>query len=264
MHPTLEIALRAARSAANIMLRALDRLDTIKFTQKSPQDYVSEIDRLCENEIINTLRRAYPTHAFLGEETGRHPGDEHLWIIDPLDGTHNFMHGIPFFCISIAQTYKGRLEHGLVYDPIREEAFMASRGRGAQLNGKRIRVAKRPDLNGAIISTGFPHHAKHLYEPYMKMVGALLPQVCGIRRLGAAALDLAYVAAGRLDGYWEFSLKPWDIAAGALLIQEAGGLISDSQGSEKYLDNGNIVTGNPKIFKHLLQLIRPLVHPSKS
>lgn len=258
-HPTLTIALKAARNAGDIILRSMEFLDRITFTTKGVNDYVSEVDRLAEKEIITVLRQSFPQHAILGEESGHHAGDDHVWIIDPLDGTTNFMHGIPHFCISIALQHKGKIEHGLVYDPIRQEVFSASRGHGAQLNEKRIRVSKATALNSALLSTGFPYHQYDLLQPYMKIFQELLPISAGIRRAGAAALDLAYVAAGRYDGFWEFNLKPWDIAAGALLVKEAGGLVGDINGGENYLETGHVVAGNLKLFKQLLQVIKPAV-----
>ncbi|MBI5448000.1 MAG: inositol monophosphatase [Gammaproteobacteria bacterium] len=261
LHPTLTIALKAARNAGDIILRSLEFLDRITFTTKGVNDYVSEVDRLAEKEIISVIRHSFPHHAILAEETGHHAGDDHVWIIDPLDGTTNFMHGIPHFCVSIALQYKGRIEHGLVYDPVRQEVFSASRGHGAQLNEKRMRVSKVAALNAALLSTGFPYQQYDLLAPYMKIFQELLPICAGLRRAGSAALDLAYVAAGRHDGFWEFNLKPWDIAAGALLIKEACGLVGDIYGGENYLETGHIVAGNPKLFKQLLQVIKPVVSP---
>ncbi len=261
LHPSLTIALKAARNAGDIILRALEFLDRITFTEKSTHNYVSEVDKLAEREIINVLRASFPSHGILGEESGHHPGDDHVWIIDPLDGTCNFMHGVPHFCVSIALQHKGRLEHALVYDPIRQEVFSASRGQGAQLNDKRIRVSKTALLNDALLSTGFPYHTHALLQPYLHIFQTLLPVAAGIRRPGSAALDLAYVAAGRFDGFWEFNLQAWDIAAGALLVKEAGGLVGDLNGEEHYLETGHVVAGNPKIFKQLLQVIKPIATP---
>jgi myo-inositol-1(or 4)-monophosphatase len=257
MHPILNIASRAARSAGEIIVRSIERLDTVKVTEKKQNDYVTEIDKLSEKIIIETIRKNYPNHAILGEESGTLEGNEEfLWIIDPLDGTRNFMHGFPHFCISIGFKYKDRLEHGLIYDPIRQEMFTASRGNGAQLNNRRIRVSSRTTLNGALLGTGFPFMPSANFTSYLKTLSHLMPKTGGIRRAGAAALDLAYVAAGRMDGFWEFGLSPWDIAAGSLLVLEAGGLVSDVRGSEEYLANGDIIAGNPKIFKALLQNVR--------
>jgi len=255
MHPTLNIALRAARAAGNIIVRAMDRLDTIQVTEKKANDFVTEIDKQAEQVIIETIRDAYPSHGILAEESGSHNGDDTVWIIDPIDGTSNYIHGFPHFAISIGVQHKGRLEHGLIFDPVRQETFIASRGDGARLNDRRIRVSKCVNFHGALLGTGIPHSKKELLPFYIKMFETLMPLAAGIRRAGSAALDLAYVAAGRLDGFWELGLSPWDVAAGALIIQEAGGLVSDTGGGENYLHGGSIVAGNPKIFKLLLQTV---------
>jgi myo-inositol-1(or 4)-monophosphatase len=259
MHPFINIAIRAARSAGNHIVRSLERLDVIQMSEKRPHDFVTEVDKQAEQIIIDTVRRNYPNHGFLAEESGEIQGDGTVWIIDPLDGTTNFIHNFPHFAVSIAISIRGRIEHGLVYDPIRHELFIASRGQGAQLNNRRLRVSPRTTLQGALLGTGFPYRYPEHIPTYIKTLQALMEQVAGIRRAGSAALDLAYVAAGRLDGFWEFGLGPWDIAAGALLIQEAGGLISDVQGTENYLESGHVVTGNPKIFKSLLQTIHAAI-----
>ena len=224
-------------------------------------DFVSNVDRKAEEEIIYHIRKAHPDHAIKGEEGGVLEGTnpDYEWVIDPLDGTTNFLRGIPHYAISIACKHKGKLEHALIYDPIREETFSASRGRGAQLNGKRIRVTKRKDLDGAVIGTGIPfrsHQQGHL-PAYTQSLEAVAEKTAGIRRAGSAALDLAYVAAGRLDGFWEIGLQEWDIAAGVLLVQEAGGLVGDFKGGNGFMQSGNIVAGNPKCFKALIQTINP-------
>lgn len=257
MHPFLNIATKAARAAGNIIVRALDRLDTLKFTEKRHKDFVTEIDTQAEKAIIDIIRKNFPSHGILAEESGRSP-EEHdvLWIIDPLDGTHNFLHGLPHFAVSIAVQYKGRIEHGLIYDPIRHEFFTASRGGCAQLNNRRLRLTKPINIEFALLGTGFPSSKTELIDNYLKTFNTIMPLACGIRRTGSAALDLAYVATGRLDGFWEFGLAPWDIAAGSLLVQEAGGLISDIDGSENYLTTGNVVAGSAKVFKTLLQQIQ--------
>ncbi len=261
MQPMLTIALKAARKAGEIIARSMDQLDTVRVDEKSANDYVTEVDRASEREIISLLKKTYPDHAFLGEESGASGATdaEYRWIIDPLDGTTNFIHGIPHFCVSIACEYRGVLEHAVVLDPIRREEFTASRGRGAQVNGRRIRVSARKSLEGALIGTGIPFKSRceELIPDYMKSLQAVVEKTAGVRRAGAAALDLAYVAAGRLDAYWEMELAPWDIAAGALLVREAGGLISDFKGGNDYMESGNIVAGNPKCFKGLLQLVKP-------
>jgi myo-inositol-1(or 4)-monophosphatase len=261
MHPMLNIAVRAARSAGNIIVRNLDRVDTLTVHTKDRNDFVSEVDRQAEQEIIGILRKAYPGHGVLAEESGSQDGNDYLWIIDPLDGTTNYLHGFPQFAVSIALQYKGRIEQGVVYDPLRQELFTASRGAGATLNDRRIRVTSRRSLDGALLGTGFPFKAQQHLDAYLDMFRALFPKTAGIRRPGSAALDLAYVAAGRLDGFWEIGLNIWDMAAGVLLIQEAGGLSSDFLGGHEYLKNGNLVAGNPKVFAEILKVIRPHISP---
>ena len=259
MNPTLNIAVRAARSAGNVIIRNLGKLDTLAIHTKDRNDFVTEVDRQAEQEIIYTLRKAFPSHGILAEESGVQEGDDYQWIIDPLDGTTNFLHGFPQFAVSIAMRHKGRLEHGVVYDPLRQEISAASRGAGATLNDKRIRVTSRKSLEGSLLGTGFPFKSQQYLEVYLDMFRALFPQTAGIRRPGSAALDLAYVAAGRLDGFWEIGLSIWDMAAGVLLIQEAGGLSSDFHGGHEHLEHGNIVAGNPKLFAEILKTIRPHV-----
>jgi myo-inositol-1(or 4)-monophosphatase len=261
MQPMLNIAVRAARSAGNIIVRHMDRLDSLSVQSKDRNDFVSEVDQLAEHEIISTLRRAYPDHSILAEESGAHSGDDFQWIIDPLDGTTNYLHGFPQFAVSIALRHKGRMEQAVVYNPISNELFTASRGSGAFLNERRIRVSKRKGLEGALLGTGFPFKAQQHLDVYLDMFRALFPRSAGIRRPGSAALDLAYVAAGRLDGFWEIGLNIWDMAAGVLLIQEAGGISSDFTGGHDYLANGNLVSGNPKVFAEILKAIRPHVTP---
>lgn len=262
MEPMTSIALRAARKAGDMIVRASDDLERISVRAKHANDFVSEVDEQAEQEIIKQLRRAYPDHAIIGEESGRSGPDDadYVWVIDPLDGTTNFVRGIPHYAVSIACLHKGRVEHGVVVDPVRREEFTASRGRGAQLNGHRIRVSKLPSLDGALLGTGIPFrgHQDDKLSAYAGTLAALAGQCAGIRRGGAAALDLAYVAAGRLDGFWELGLSIWDIAAGALLVREAGGLVADLDGSENYLESGNVVCGNPKCFKAVLQATRGL------
>lgn len=259
MHPMLNIAVRAARGAGNIIVRNLDRLDTLTVQTKDRNDFVSEVDRQAEQEIIGILRKAYPDHSVLAEESGSQDGNDYQWIIDPLDGTTNYLHGFPQFAVSIALRHKGRIEQGVVYDPLRQELFTASRGAGAILNDRRIRVTSRRSLDGALLGTGFPFKSQQHLDAYLDMFRALFPNTAGIRRPGSAALDLAYVAAGRLDGFWEIGLNIWDMAAGVLLIQEAGGLSSDFVGGHGYLESGNLVAGNPKVFAEILKTIRPHV-----
>lgn len=253
----LNIAVRAARSAGNVILRSVDRVDTLTVAEKSQNDFVSEVDRRAEAEAIRVIQKAYPRHAILAEETGSQGDHEYEWIIDPLDGTTNFLHGFPQYAVSIALRHRGTLEQGVVYDPIAEELFTASRGGGAQLNGRRIRVSRRRGLDGALLGTGFPFKRQEHLDAYLEMFRALFPMTSGIRRAGSAALDLAYVAAGRLDGFWEIGLSPWDMAAGVLLIQEAGGVVVDFEGGDTYLEGGNVVAGNIKMVPAILQAIRP-------
>ena len=259
MHPTLNIAVRAARSAGGVIIRNLGKLESLTIHSKDRNDFVTEVDQKAEQEIISILRRAFPDHGILAEESGVREGNDFEWIIDPLDGTTNFLHGFPQFAVSIALRHKGRLEQGVVYDPMRQELFTATRGGGAMLNDRRIRVAKRDSLEGALLGTGFPFKSQQHLDAYLDMFRALFPRTAGIRRPGSAALDLAYVAAGRLDGFWELGLNIWDMAAGVLLIQEAGGLSSDFVGGHNYLESGNIVAGNPKLFADILKTIRPFV-----
>ena len=259
MQPLLNIAVRAARRAGEIIVRNLDRGPTLGVRAKSRNDFVTEIDQLAERDIIETIRRSHPDHGFLGEESGRSGGDEFLWIIDPLDGTTNFLHGFPTFAVSLGCQYRGRLEHAVVYDPMRQELFTASRGDGAQLDGRRIRVSSQPGLEGALIGTGFPYRANARWiDEYLGMLRAVMQQTAGIRRPGAASLDLAYVAAGRTDGFWEIGLNAWDTAAGTLLITEAGGRIGTLTGGE-YQQGGNVVAGTPKVYEALVECLRPHV-----
>ena len=259
MQPLLNIAITAARLAGDIIVRYLEQLDRIKITAKSSEEYFTEVDIKAEQAIIHTIHKAYPEHGIIAEESGIHNDNaESVWIIDPLDGTTNYMHGFPFFSVSIAHKVKNRIEHAVVYDPIRHECFSASRGRGAQLNDRRIRVSKQTQLNAALLGTGFPFRNIALAQRYLPTFEALIGKCAGVRRTGSAALDLAYVASGRLDGFWEFGLRPWDIAAGSLIVKEAGGLISDLQGGETYMKQGDVVAGTPKIFKSLLQTFMPI------
>jgi myo-inositol-1(or 4)-monophosphatase len=263
MQPLLNIAIRAARRAGEIIVRGLNRLHQIEVRAKGENDFVSEIDTAAERDIIETVRRHYPQHAFLAEESGRSgTDDEFVWIIDPLDGTTNFLHGFPQFAVSIGVQRRGRMEHAVVYDPLRQELFTASRGDGAQLDGKRIRVSRHIGLDRALIGTGFPYRSNLQWiDSYMAMLKAVMQATAGIRRPGSAALDLAYVAAGRLDAFWELGLSPWDTAAGTLLITEAGGMIGRLNGGE-YKHEGDIVAGTPKVYAPLLELLAPHVPES--
>ncbi|MFT4518302.1 MAG: myo-inositol-1(or 4)-monophosphatase [Halioglobus sp.] len=263
MEPMINIALRAARKAGENIVRASDDLHRFEVKAKGVNNFVTEVDINAEQEIIYHLQKAYPDHAILGEESGLTGSEdaEYCWIVDPLDGTTNFIRGIPHYAVSIACTYRGKLEHAVIVDPVRREEFTASRGRGAQLNGHRIRVSSLPSLDGALLGTGIPfkNHCDDKLEAYSKSIEVLASQSAGIRRAGAASLDLAYVAAGRLDAFWEIGLAQWDIAAGALLIREAGGLVSDIDASDNFLASGNIVCGSPKCFKAVLQAVKPLL-----
>jgi myo-inositol-1(or 4)-monophosphatase len=255
LHPMLTIAVKAARRAGAVISRASRDIDAVTVTTKRQSDFVTEVDRAAEAAAIDVLAKAYPDHAILAEESGASGDSDYTWIIDPLDGTTNFIHGFPQYAVSIALRHRGILTQAVVFDPTRNELFTASRGRGAYLNERRIRVAKRTRMSEALIGTGFPFRELAHLEEYMRMFKAVVAGTAGVRRAGAAALDLAYVAAGRLDGFWEIGLSPWDMAAGCLLILEAGGLVSDLDGEEGYLDKGHIVCGSPKIFGQLLPLL---------
>ncbi|HSS46707.1 MAG TPA: inositol monophosphatase family protein [Burkholderiales bacterium] len=257
MHPMLTIAVRAARRAGHIINRASLNLDVLTVKHKTFNDLVSEVDRAAEQAIIDVLKNSYPEHAILAEESGPQGDSDHLWIIDPLDGTTNFLHGYPQYAVSIAFMHKKVLTQAVVYDPGRNELFTASRGRGAYLNDRRLRVSKRIKLADSLIGTGFPFRELRHLETYLAMFRDLMKNTAGVRRPGAASIDLAYVAAGRLDGFWEIGLSPWDIAAGSLLIQESGGLIGDFEGNDGYLESGNVVAGNPKIFGQLIKILAP-------
>jgi myo-inositol-1(or 4)-monophosphatase len=263
VQPILNIAIRAARSAGALIVRQLERADSLEVTTKGRNDFVTEVDQRSEQIIIDTIQKAYPDHGILAEESGQRGGGEYLWIIDPLDGTTNFLHNFPHFAVSIAFQHRSQIVQAVIFDPIRQELFTASRGEGAQLDNRRIRVSRKSDLDTALLGTGFPFRELSNLKTYLSTLEAFLPKCAGIRRAGSAALDLAYVAAGRLDGFWEFGLKPWDIAAGALLIHEAGGFVSDPVGGESYLECGDIVAGCPKIAKKILQTLHPLVADKK-
>jgi myo-inositol-1(or 4)-monophosphatase len=259
MDPMLNIAIKAARVASKVMLHNIERLDQLDIEQKGRADFVSEVDRQAEEIIIDTIHSAYPDHGILAEESGI-SGDkdksEHEWIIDPLDGTTNFLHGLPVYAVSIGLRVKGVLQTAVVYDPSRDELFSASKGKGAHLNDRRIRVSDTRTLSNALLATGFPYKEMKYLEPWLGSFKALVPHVAGIRRAGSAALDLAQVACGRYDGFWEFGLNPWDMAAGILLIQEAGGFSSDMKGRQDMLETGHIIAGNPKLFGKLQTLVK--------
>jgi myo-inositol-1(or 4)-monophosphatase len=252
MQPLLNIAVRAARRAGEVIVRSMSRLDSLHIASKGRNDFVTEVDHAAEREIIGVIHKAYPNHAILAEESGASGEDDTLWIIDPLDGTTNFVHGNPVFCVSIACQHKGKLEHAVIYDPLRQELFTASNGGGAHLDNRRMRVTQQRTLDGALIATGFPYRANTRYiDAYMAMLKTVMMKSAGVRRPGSAALDLAYVAAGRVDAFWEIGLSPWDTAAGTLLIQEAGGRIGTLTG-EVYTQKGNIVAGAPRVYTALL------------
>lgn len=257
--PAVNIGVRAARSAANTLLRMLNRLDSLSVTEKERNDFVTEADHAAEQAIIAEIRKAYPDHGILAEESGSSGEGPFTWVIDPLDGTRNYIQGVPHFSISLALQQNGVTEHGVIYDPLREELYTASKGGGAYLNDHRIRVSDRRNLQGALLATGFPFREKRHIEPYLGMFRALFEEATDVRRAGSAALDLAYVAAGRIDGFWEIGLKPWDMAAGALMIREAGGLCTDFGGGDDYLKTGNILAGNLKIAGALHKTIKPFL-----
>lgn len=255
----LNVAVKAARAAGAIINRASLDLDTLRVGTKQANDFVTEVDHAAEAAIIETLLGAYPDHGIWAEESGRREGkgkgQAFTWIIDPLDGTTNFIHGFPVYCVSIALMVEGRLDQAVVYDPTRNDLFTASRGRGAYLNDRRIRVAKRTQLRDCLLSTGFPYRPGDAFETYLRMLGDLLPRVAGVRRPGSAALDLAYVAAGFSDGFFEMGLNPWDVAAGALLITEAGGLVGNFTGESDFLEKKECLAGNPRIYGQLVAIL---------
>ncbi len=260
MHPMLTIAVKAARRAGNVINRGARELDLLTVTSKGPKDFVSEVDREAERLIVETLLGSYPDHAILAEEgtaKGANADAENVWIIDPLDGTTNFLHGFPQYCVSIALAQRGQIAHGVIYDPVRNDLFTASRGRGAFLNDRRIRVSKRSHLRDCLVGTGFPFRDGSHLDTYLKMMKTMIEQTAGLRRPGAAALDLAYVAAGFYDGFWEVGLNAWDVAAGSLLIQEAGGLIGDLAGDGEFLHGGQVIAATPKIFAQMVTALAP-------
>ena len=261
MHPMLNTAVKAARRAGNIINRATRNLDIIAVREKAANDFVTEVDREAEHAIITTLHEAYPGHAILAEESGASGASEYVWVIDPLDGTTNFLHGFPQYCVSIALEHRGVVTQAVIYDPARNDLFTASRGRGAFLNETRIRVSKRLHLKSGLVGTGFPFRELAHLDAYIAMLRDMTKGTAGVRRAGSAALDLAFVAAGRLDGFWEIGLARWDMAAGSLLITEAGGLVGDLEGNEGYMDSGNIVAGSPKVFGDILRLLAPHLTP---
>ena len=261
MHPMLNTAVKAARDAAEIIQFGARNLDRLTIDSKGPGDFVTEIDRKAEETIVDTLLGAYPNHGIIAEEgsgaTRGNSQSDHIWIIDPLDGTTNFLHGLPTYCVSIALQVEGKLTQAVIYDPNRNDLFTSSRGAGAYMNNRRIRVSKTLKLRDALSGTGFPFRDGAAFDEYMAQLRRLMPKTAGLRRPGAAALDLAYVAAGFYDGFWEMKLNQWDMAAGALLIMEAGGLVTGIDGEDSYMDSGSIVAGTPKIFAELLKTLQP-------
>jgi myo-inositol-1(or 4)-monophosphatase len=260
MHPMLTIAVKAARRAGNFINRSARDLDLLTITAKGPKDFVTEVDRTAERTIVETLLDAYPDHAILAEEgtaKGSNADAENVWIIDPLDGTTNFLHGFPQYCVSIALQHRGQITQGVIYDPVRNDLFTATRGRGAFLNERRIRVSKRDHLRDCLIGTGFPFRDGSDLDTYLQMMKAMIEQTAGLRRPGAAALDLAYVAAGFYDGFWEIGLNAWDVAAGSLLVQEAGGLIGDLAGDGDFLRGGQVIAANAKVFAQMVTALAP-------
>ncbi len=258
LHPMINVAVRAARTAGNIINRAALDIESVRVSQKKANDFVTEVDQAAEAAIIETLLTAYPGHGIWAEESGREHGaadSEYVWIIDPLDGTTNFIHGLPVYCVSIALAVKGKVEQAVVYDPTRNDLFTATKGRGAYLNDRRLRVSKRISLREALISTGFPYRQGDDFNHYLAMMGEVMQRTAGLRRPGAAALDLAYVAAGFTDGFFEKGLQPWDVAAGSLLVTEAGGLVGNLSGESDFLDQQECLAGNPKIYAQMVGIV---------
>ncbi len=258
MHAMLNVAIMAARRGGDSLVRNMKKLDKLKVEQKGQNDFVSEADHEAERAVIETILKHYPEHAIQAEESGTTGDSDYVWIIDPLDGTTNYLHGFPVFCVSVALAHKGRVEHGAVYDPLRQELFTASRGSGAQLDGRRIRVSGQSRLAMSLLGTGFPYRSSNeAFTPYVNMLASAMKASAGIRRPGSAALDLCYVAAGRLDAFWETGLMAWDLAAGCLIIREAGGIVSALDGGENYMETGHVLCGTPKIYSQLARLFAP-------
>lgn len=259
-HPLVNIAVQAARDAGRVILRYMNRMEGVTVAEKQRHDFVSQVDREAEQAIVRVIRRVHPDHAILAEEGGHTKGSRNNtveWVVDPLDGTTNFLRGFPHFAVSIGIRERGRPAHGVVYDPVREELFVASQGRGALLNDRRIRVNELKGVRDALLATGFPFRERALLAQYMAMFQALFRDAADVRRAGSAALDLAYVAAGRVDGFWEFGLKAWDMAAGAVLIREAGGVVTDFTDGDSFLERGDIAAGSIKLHHELLDIIKP-------
>jgi myo-inositol-1(or 4)-monophosphatase len=258
LHPMVNVAVKAARAAGSIINRAALDIESVRVSQKNANDFVTEVDQAAESVIIETLLSAYPGHGILAEESGRAHGaqdSEYVWIIDPLDGTTNFIHGLPIYCVSIALSVKGKIEQAVVYDPTRNDLFTATKGRGAYLNDRRIRVSKRISLKDTLLSTGFPYRQGDDFSQYLTLMGDVMQRTAGLRRPGAAALDLAYVAAGYTDGFFEKGLQPWDVAAGSLLVTEAGGLVGNFTGEANFLEQNECLAANPKIYAQLVGIL---------
>jgi len=255
----LNVAIKAARAAGSIINRAALDVEAVRISQKQVNDFVTEVDHASEQAIIETLLGAYPDHGILAEESGStrgNPNADHIWIIDPLDGTTNFIHGFPVYCVSIALQVRGRIEQAVVYDPTRNDLFTATRGRGAFLNERRIRVSKRTRLSECLIATGFPFRPGDEFDRYLRLMGEVMQRTAGLRRPGAAALDLAYVAAGFSDGFFELGLQPWDMAAGSLLVTEAGGLVGNFTGEANFLEQKECLAASPRIYAQLVPLLQ--------
>jgi myo-inositol-1(or 4)-monophosphatase len=258
MHPLLNVAVMAARRAGSVLIKKMVNLGKLKVEQKGHNDFVSDADRAAEKAVIDCIHKHYPDHAILAEESGASGKSDTVWIIDPLDGTTNYLHGFPVFAVSIGVQVNGRMEHGVVYDPLRQELFTASRGVGAQVDGHKLRVSGQMELSRALLGTGFPFRDAGLdITPYMNMLSKTIVHTSGVRRAGAAALDLCYVAAGRLDAYFETGLAPWDLAAGSLIVREAGGIVSGLDGSENFLETGHVLCGSPRIYREFAKLCAP-------
>ena len=263
MNPFLNTAIKAARLAGRVISYNAEQLDRLTITVKGHADFVSEVDHKAEMEIINTIRETYPEHSIFAEESGRAAGDDFEWIIDPLDGTTNFLHGIPQYAVSIAMREKGVLKVAVIYDPIKDELFTAVKGEGALLNDRRIRVSRTDNMSYSLLATGFPYKDTKNLDLWIDCFRALMPETSGVRRAGSAALDLAWIAAGRYDGFWEFGLNAWDIAAGVLLIQEAGGIVSEVDGGRDHLISGDIMAASPAIYRKMLRKLSPIMQKYK-
>lgn len=255
MHPLINIGVSAARSAGNYIMRHLDRVPQLAVERKGRNDFVTQVDRNAEAEIVKIIHKAYPQHAILGEEGGKIGDNEVVWIVDPLDGTTNFLHGLPHFAVSIGIQVKGKLEHGVIYAPCTQDLYIASRGAGATLNNRKLRVSGAKDMDETLVGTGVPLREANL-DAYLPMLRNVVANTAGVRRAGCASLDLAYVAAGRLDAFWELNLKPWDIAAGIVLVHEAGGIVTEIYGQPDVMSTGHILAATPKLHPNFAELLR--------